>query len=133
MGSSIKMVSLQTLLLIISLLGSSSSLPSFLFSSKTRCRQTVKVITPRIAQNLNGQLKFINQENSTHSDYQRVTILVCREPGSSCRSCSDQDAPDKLCQQSHGLIELWVLGDNGKDLVEDKFLMPDGCSCVSTK
>ena len=75
-----------------------------------------------------GQIKFVQQDNSSHTDIQSVQISVCHDPGSSCASC--EDSGDKVCQQSHRQVRLWVLGDNGKDMVKDEFLLPDGCQCV---
>ena len=77
--------------------------------------------------------------NSTHVDVQRIDVVICEAPGSSCVSCGDLslkgeeegELPDKLCQQRHRLENLWVLGDTGRDHVLDEFSVPDGCQCVT--
>ena len=85
---------------------------------------------------ISGQIKFIQQTNSTHVDVQRIDVVICEAPGSSCVSCrdlqdDDDDVPDKVCQQRHRLTSLWVLGDTGRDHVLDQFSVPDGCHCVT--
>ena len=86
-----------------------------------------------------GELKFIPQSNSSHSllPLQPVSIVLCSTPGSSCLGClppriDPLQVPDKICQQSYKEVSLLVIGDNGKDLVRDLFLMPDGCLCASS-
>ena len=75
--------------------------------------------------------------NSTHSEVQRMEVVICEAPGSSCVSCWDLpeeeegELPDKLCQQRYRLESLWVLGDTGRDHVLDEFSLPDGCQCVA--
>ena len=79
-----------------------------------------------------GQIKYIQQENSTHTDIQLSKITVCKDVGSSCLSCQDKEDEihDKVCQQKFREERLWVMGDNGRDLVMDTFWLPDGCQCV---
>ena len=69
-------------------------------------------------------------------DVQRIDVVICEAPGSSCVSCrdlheDDHDVPDKVCQQGHRLVSLSVLGDTGRDHVLDEFSVPDGCHCVT--
>ena len=84
-----------------------------------------------------GNLKLINKENSTNSsDIQKFKVSYCLDLGSSCTSCHDRDQQTdeihhRVCKQEFREIELWVLGDNGKDQVIDSFLVPDGCHCIS--
>lgn len=82
-----------------------------------------------------GQIKYIHQENSTHTDIQLSQITLCRDVGSSCLSCQDKedDIHDKVCQQQFREERLWVIGDNGRDLVMDSFWLPDGCQCVEVE
>ena len=84
---------------------------------------------------ISGQIKFIQQTNSTHVDVQRIDVVICEAPGSSCASCrdlqDDDDVPDKVCQQRHRLHTLWVLGDTGRDHVLDQFSVPEVCQCVT--
>merc|ERR1711971_70051 len=113
-----------------------ASLPdSLILPKETKCKEYSKSISPSIAQNTNGQIKFIQQMNSTHVDVQRIDVVICEAPGSSCVSCrdlqDDGDVPDKVCQQRHRLHSLWVLGDTGRDHVLDQFSVPDGCQCVT--
>ena len=80
---------------------------------------------------------YIPQDNSSHSDFQPVSISLCSSPGSSCLGClpldmDHQHVHDKVCQQEYRTVEMLVIGDNGKDLVKDTFMMPDGCNCVSS-
>ena len=89
------------------------------YEDKT-CPSYDKVIAPKIAQNING--KYIQHTCSSH--------------GSSCLGClpldmDHQHVPDKMCQQEYREVEMLVIGDNGKDLVTDTFMMPDGCKCLS--
>merc|ERR1712013_359787 len=102
----------------------------------TACYSYDRVIVPKIAQNSNGQIKFISQDNSTHSDLQPVSISLCSNPGSSCLGCipthlDQQVIPDKVCQQEYREVVMVVMGENGRDFVDDTFLMPDGCTCTS--
>ena len=117
------------------------------------CKSYDRVIAPKIAQNMNGNkagydegifnyfisghLQFIPQDNSSHSDLQPVSISLCSSPGSSCLDCVplgmvQQQIPDKVCQQEYREVVMLVVGDNGRDLVEDTFLMPHKCKCVTT-
>merc|ERR1719300_2113525 len=90
-----------------------------------------------IYQNKSGNLKLINKENSTNSsDIQKFKVSYCLDLGSSCTSCHDRNQQtdeihQRVCKQEFREIELWVLGDNGKDQVRDSFLVPDGCQCIS--
>eukprot|EP00091_Calanus_sinicus_P014473 TRINITY_DN32029_c0_g1_i1.p1 TRINITY_DN32029_c0_g1~~TRINITY_DN32029_c0_g1_i1.p1 ORF type:complete len:106 (-),score=32.35 TRINITY_DN32029_c0_g1_i1:484-801(-) len=101
------------------------------------CKTYERVIAPKIAQNKKGHLQFIPQDNSSHSDIQPVSISLCSSPGSSCLGClpldmDHQHIPDKVCQQGYREVEMLVIGDNGRDLVRDTFMMPDGCKCVTS-
>merc|ERR1711971_892437 len=113
-----------------------ASLPdSLILPKETKCKEYSKSISPSIAQNTNGQIKFIQQMNSTHVDVQRIDVVICEAPGSSCVSCrdlqDDDDVPDKVCQQRYRPHSLWVLGDTGRDHVLVEFSVPDGCQCVT--
>ena len=86
---------------------------------------------------ISGHLQFIPQDNSSRSDLQPVSISLCSSPGSSCLDCVplgmvQQQIPDKVCQQEYREVVMLVVGDNGRDLVEDTFLMPHKCKCVTT-
>merc|ERR1711976_564114 len=116
MGSQLAMASIATapimtlsLVIIVFSVGC-SSLPKIVTKNKIKCKQEHKVIAPKVAQNIKGQLKFVQQENSTHSDnVQTLQVTLCQDPGSSCLSCDDTDHDDKLCQQSYTSVHLWVL------------------------
>merc|ERR1739842_47636 len=89
MTSSVTSLSIMTTLVFMTRVTFGASLPnSLILPTETKCREYSKSISPSIAQNTNGQIKFIQQMNSTHVDVQRIDVVICEAPGSSCVSTS---------------------------------------------
>ena len=67
------------------------------------CKEEKQIIFPVVAQNLNGRIKFIKQQNATHSQLQPVEILKCSHPGSSCSGCLTKQSPpaNKVCSNQY--------------------------------
>ena len=62
-------------------------------SGRNICKEESVTIYPEVAQNTEGQIKFIVQRNATHSSLQPVDITTCIHPGSSCSGCSTKHSP----------------------------------------
>ena len=100
---------------------------------KTLCESRKQVIAPIVAQNTDGKLKFLVQQNVTHSSIQEIEIASCVQPGSLCSACQEkgEHASKMVCSSTYKEIRLMAKGNYGKEITWDTFMFPDGCACFT--
>merc|ERR1711872_100906 len=100
-------------------------------SQRNVCESKKQIISPIVAQNIEGRLKFLVQENTTHSRVQELEISVCVGPGTHCTHCINKNTPgnkNRVCGQMYKEHRLLAKGNYLMDKPKyDLFMFPDGC------
>ena len=82
----------------------------------THCASRKQVIAPIVAQNTEGRLKFLVQQNVTHSSIQEIEIAACVQTGSLCSACQEEGehASKMVCSNTDKEIRLIAKGNYGR-------------------
>ena len=86
--------------------------------TKLSCGTRIRTITPRVGQDVHGQLSFF-----VRSPAQRVELVECL---ASCESCGEEGTPG-TCTQQFSEQELIVVQGEGQRV--GLFSFPSGCYC----